>query len=56
MSNNTETSLETLTLTGGKFGWSFRQDWHSGEPTYKITFKIINGKPDLDSIKMEEDP
>ena len=55
-----EPTVEMVTLDGADFGkglsvkWSFRQGGHIGPDTHRITFNMIDGKPDCASIKMEE--
>ena len=51
-----EPKLETMTL-GGEYakgmGWIFGSI-HPLDVTHRITFDLIDGKPDCDSIKMEK--
>ena len=55
-----ERKRETVTLTGADFGkgksvsWSFRQKGHIGPETHRVTFDLVDGEPDCDSVKMEK--
>jgi hypothetical protein len=45
---------ETVTLSGCHgMGWGFWRFGLLGEPTHRIQFDLIDGKPDCASIKME---
>lgn len=57
-----EPVVETVTLHGQKYVsiaypsgmWDFDRSEKQYDDTHRITFNLIDGKPDLDSIKMKE--
>jgi hypothetical protein len=51
-----EPKVETVTMTGGlhphRVFWCFGADHLENYDTHLITFNLIDGKPDCDSVKM----
>lgn len=46
-------NVELLGITINNFGWRFDQGGSCAD-THRITFSVVDGKPDCSSIKMEE--